>query len=133
MKRTKTSKNRSRGYSSQIDIMAKRHNRMVRFDNNIFLQPWFLPAQTYIEIRRLVPNIHLFKMRYYYEDWGCLRCGTRENRYVANGLCKVCSGVIRGRIVTSLRRRLRQAGLPTDYKPTATFMNSIIGTKSKHR
>lgn len=90
-------------------------------DDEIFLQPWFLPLETYLEIRRIVPSAHLFKMRYYYEDWGCLRCGKHEDTLVANGLCRPCSGLIRGRIVTSIRRRLRKAGLPTDYRPTRTL------------
>lgn len=107
----------------------RRDTGKIPVDDEIFLQPWFLPVETYVEIRKIVPHTHLFKMRYYYEDWGCLRCGRSESSYVANGLCRSCSGLIRGRIITSIRRRLRQAGLPADYRPTQTLTDFIASKK----
>ena len=53
----------------------------------IFLQPWFLPVEVYRAIRRVLPYIHLFKMRYYFEDYGCLKCGKKNALYQSNGFC----------------------------------------------
>jgi len=111
--------------AKQDSSLAKTKACTIPIKDEIFLQPWFLPADLYMKIRSLLPHIHLFKMHYYYDDWGCLRCGNKEGLYVANGLCKTCSGVVRARIVISLRRRLRKAGLPADYKPTSTFQDAI--------
>lgn len=77
----------------------------------IFLQPWFLPIEIYRAIRRLLPYIHLFKMRYYFEDYGCLKCGKKNVMYQSNGLCESCGVVIRYRVKQALMRRLKKAGV----------------------
>ncbi len=77
----------------------------------VFLQPWFLPVETYRAIRRLLPYIHLFKMRYYFEDYGCLKCGKKNVLYQSNGFCESCGVVIRHRVKQSLKRRLKKAGV----------------------
>lgn len=78
--------------------------------DEIFLQPWYVPRDVYLEIRRVLPNIHLAKMRYYFEDYGCLKCGDRKALYGANGLCERCSVVVRGRVARCMQRRLRKVG-----------------------
>lgn len=77
----------------------------------IFLQPWFLPKDVYLEIRRLLPYIHLLKMRYYFDDYGCLKCGKKEALYQSNGFCETCGVTIRQRMKQSLVRRLKEAGV----------------------
>lgn len=85
-------------------------SRNPMLDDDVFLQPWFVPKDVYLEMRRLLPNIHLSKMRYYFEDYGCLKCGERKHLYGSNGLCERCSVLIRGRIVRALQRRLKAVG-----------------------
>ena len=77
----------------------------------IFLQPWFLPKEVYLEVRRLLPYIHLLKMRYYFDDYGCLKCGKKNALYQSNGLCETCGVTIRQRMKQSLIRRLRGVGV----------------------
>ena len=77
----------------------------------IFLQPWFLPVEVYRAIRRLLPYIHLFKMRYYFEDYGCLKCGKKNVLYQSNGFCETCGVVIRHRVKQALKRRLKEVGV----------------------
>jgi hypothetical protein len=80
-------------------------------NDEVFLQPWYLPREVYLEIRRILPNIHLSKMRFYFEDYGCLKCGTRDSLYGSNGFCERCNVLIRGRVVRSMKRRLRKVGV----------------------
>jgi hypothetical protein len=82
----------------------------------IFLQPWFLPKDVYLEIRRLLPYIHLLKMRYYFEDYGCLKCGKKNALYQSNGLCETCGVTIRQRMKQSLIRRLKEVGVVTSSR-----------------
>jgi hypothetical protein len=77
----------------------------------VFLQPWFLPNDVSRQIRRLLPNIHLMKMRYYFEEYGCIRCERRDILYASNGLCENCAPLIRGRVVTCLKKRLKSVGV----------------------
>ena len=45
------------------------------------MQPWFMPFEGVAqEMRRLIPSAHLSKMRFYYEDFGCIRCGEHKPR-----------------------------------------------------
>lgn len=80
-------------------------------NEEVFLQPWYLPRDVFLAVRRILPNIHLSKMRFYFEDYGCLKCGTREALYGSNGLCERCNVLIRGRVVRALKRRLKKVGV----------------------
>ncbi len=95
-------------------------------NEELFLQPWFLPKPTYLNLRRILPSSQLLKMRYYFEDYGCLKCGTREGMYGSNGMCKQCSVVIRSRVVLSLARRFRKIGVKVDKKQIERFTNQLI-------
>ena len=43
-------------------------------DEDIFLQPWYMAKPVSLQMRKILPSIHLAKMRYYFDDHGCLRC-----------------------------------------------------------
>jgi hypothetical protein len=94
--------------------------------DELFLQPWFLPKPTYLKLRRLLPSSQLLKMRYYFEDYGCLKCGSREGFYASNGMCKPCSIVIRNRVVLSLARRFRKIGAEVNIGPIKRFKNRLV-------
>jgi hypothetical protein len=91
-------------------------------DSNVFLQPWFLPRDVYAQIRRVLPSAHLSKMRYYFEDYGCLRCGVRDSLYGSNGFCEKCGVLIRGRVTRALKRRLRNVG---EVGPELEILNAL--------
>jgi hypothetical protein len=92
----------------------KNATRSTLVYDELFLQPWFVPKQTYLAMRRLLPSSQLSKMRYYFQDYGCLKCGNRRALYASNGLCKSCSIIVRSRIVLALKRRFRRIGAPVD-------------------
>jgi hypothetical protein len=82
-------------------------------DDQVFLLPWYLPKDVYLAVRRILPNIHISKMRYYFEDYGCMRCERRDVLYGTNGLCERCNVIVRWRLTQSLRKRLAAVGIPT--------------------
>jgi hypothetical protein len=77
----------------------------------ILLQPWFLPQRVAFSIHAMVPVDFYKKMRYVFEDYGCLICETESN-YHSNGMCQNCNARTRQKILLSLRRRGRQGGQP---------------------
>lgn len=91
--------------------LARRVSNLNSPEDELFLQPWFIPKDIYLEIRRLLPPVHLAKMRYYFQDYGCLKCSGRTSLYASNGFCEKCSVLIRGRVVRSLQRRLKDVGV----------------------
>jgi hypothetical protein len=72
--------------------------------DSLILEPWFLPHKITYAIRALLPPEHRLKLRDYFAEWGCLRCGNRE-RHWSSGLCEKCYNILHHRIGVCLRRR----------------------------
>jgi hypothetical protein len=83
----------------------------VPLDDKVFLLPWFMPKQTYLAVRRILPNIHIAKMRYYFDDYGCIRCERRDVLYRTNGMCESCTVIVRWRLAHCLKKRLTDVGV----------------------
>ena len=97
-------------------------------NDELFMQPWFLPKATYLKIKKLLPSSQLTKMRYYFEDYGCLKCGSSQALYGSNGMCAECSIVIRARVATCLKKRFRKIGVKVDRPPFQRYAKRL--TKS---
>lgn len=91
-------------------------------DHEIFLQPWYLPHKTFLAIRQLLPSAQLLKMRYYFDDYGCLKCGKLDVGYSSNGMCARCAIVVRSRVVASLKRRFEKIGVAIKDRPMRVFL-----------
>jgi hypothetical protein len=72
---------------------------------SVLLQPWFLPKRVTFAIHRLVPKDFWRKMRYVFDDYGCVICGT-ESGYHSNGLCHQCYDRTRKKVLFSTRRHV---------------------------
>ena len=70
-----------------------------------YLQPWFLPRAASHKVRSLLPNDYWRKMRYYFDDYGCMRCERKVTLYGGNGLCRSCYKVILHRLRFALAAR----------------------------
>lgn len=77
------------------------HGRIV---NKVLLQPWFLPLRIACDIHAMVPPDFWNKMRYYFEDYGCVICEA-ESGYHSNGMCKSCYDKTRKRLAACVARR----------------------------
>jgi hypothetical protein len=105
---------RHRPIVPQSPRSSVRRSAAVR-DDDIFLQPWYMPKAVSLQMRKILPSIHLAKMRYCFDDHGCLRCERRDIRYGSKGMCENCSVVVRGRLANCLKRRLRNVGVVEDF------------------
>jgi hypothetical protein len=94
-------------------------------NDELFLQPWFLPKAMYLKLKKLLPSSQLAKMRYYFEDYGCLKCGSHEALYGSNGMCSGCSIVIRGRIAICLKKRFRRIGVKVGREPLQRYAKRL--------
>jgi hypothetical protein len=72
---------------------------------DVFLQPWFLPAETAYAVRNLIPASHRRKMLAYFEDYGCIKCGRSGVRYGSNGMCKSCVQSVKLKLLFAIKRR----------------------------
>ena len=73
--------------------------------DDVFLQPWFLNGAKASAIRRLLPKNFQSRMRFYFDDWGCMICGTKRGLHMSNGMCRRCVDRVRRRLLSSLERR----------------------------
>jgi hypothetical protein len=79
--------------------------------DDVLMQPWFLPKRTADAIRGIVPIGFRSKMRYYFEDYGCMIC-ERETYYHSNGMCIDCYKTVLSRLKKSAKRRARSSSEP---------------------
>ncbi len=97
-----------------------RHDRELLED--IFLQPWFLPRDTAFAIKRILPPEHRHKMKFYFDDYGCLKCGNKDEPYGSNALCKLCMQRVKLKFFFAIKRRWTAASpdnLPRTFKRMA--------------
>jgi hypothetical protein len=73
--------------------------------SDVFLQPWFLPLRTALAVRDMLPTVHRHKMRFYFEDYGCLKCGKKQVRYGSNAMCKLCVQSVKLKMLFAIKRR----------------------------
>src|SRR2546427_11535878 len=92
-----------------------RKTQHAKLLDDVFLQPWFLPLSTAVAVKRLLPPLFLHKMRSYYEDYGCLKCGARSTPHCANALCKICNQQVKLKFLLCLKRR--EMSIPQPGQP----------------
>ena len=106
--------------TASIPIVESASSSASTFDSEeIALQPWFLDRKACCAIKRLIPPAHFSKLRYYFEDYGCLRCGSKTRPYASNGMCDACHTTTFIRIQKALRRRTTAYAANTPLKSIA--------------
>ena len=101
-----TSKHRSRAVVfSRNPGRSLKISRSVMADKVLF-EPWFLPPRVGFAILAIVPPAFRSKMRYFFEDYGCMIC-KKGAKHHANGMCRPCRQNIQNKLVKSIKRRLR--------------------------
>jgi hypothetical protein len=103
---------------------------------DVFLQPWYLPRESAILLRDLLPPEHKHKMRFYFEDYGCLRCGKKGVRYGSNAMCKICVQQVKLRFLLAIKRRwtgIAHQHEPRSFKRMADAQQMLKDLVSHHR
>jgi|HubBroStandDraft_2_1064218.scaffolds.fasta_scaffold59022_3 hypothetical protein len=100
-------------------------------EDEVFLQPWFVSKAEYVAVRRILPPSQMLKMRYYFDDYGCLKCEKLKVLYGSNGLCRQCSIIVRARLVLALKRRFKKLGVRMPNEPFDRYLRRIFGRKSR--
>lgn len=79
--------------------------------DNIFMQPWYLTRKLAIRITKMLPRSHTHKMRMYFEDYGCLKCGKKKVMYGSNGFCARCKDKVMHQMLFTIRRHFQPSPL----------------------
>jgi len=108
--------------------MTKSRMKVELYDDEIFLQPWFVSKKLFRAFRKILPCCQLLKFRHYFDDYGCMRCGRRNVRYGHNGFCRNCGRIVQTRIILALKRRFRkQLGIPIPKGPIDKLLGAFEG------
>lgn len=67
-------------------------------------QPWLLPIEVSQRIIRLIPPGYRKRFRFYFDDYGCLRCRRKDIRFLALGFCENCHSMVAKRMRRSMKR-----------------------------
>jgi len=103
----------------------KRGKRHLPMDEELFLQPWFLSRPVHDTLRRLLPPSQMLKMRYYFDDFGCLRCQSQTAMYRSNGMCTSCFILIHSRVIGCLRKRFQKIGIESSRAPIKRYLERL--------
>jgi hypothetical protein len=127
MARSKTNRhNRALPASQRNGQLSKAQQQALAIlYDDVFMQPWFIPKEIYLAVRRLIPNIHLMKMRHYFDDYGCLKCRKTNALYGASGLCHSCNIIVRSRVMASLKKRLKKAHVKWEETASEHFFDQM--------
>jgi len=86
--------------------------------------PWFLTKEVMRKIEALVPYYYHTRFRFYFDRYGCVRCGHKDVEYCCGGLCKPCNGLINDRLKRTDRAMKRRYGSSKDV-PCIGFLKRL--------
>lgn len=89
-----------------------------------FFPPWFLSKDVIRKIDALVPYYYHMRFRFYFDRYGCVRCGRGDVEYCAGGLCTACNGLINDRLKRTDRVLKRRYGSDQEI-PCASFLKRL--------
>jgi|SRR5579859_5190665 len=101
-------------------LTAAKHNaRAIHF-----FPPWFLTKETMRKIEALLPYHYHMRFRFYFDRYGCVRCGKKDVEYCCCGLCLTCNGLINDRLKRSDQVMKRRYGTNNEL-PCKAFLKRL--------
>ncbi len=87
-----------------LDELVQRKVAEALANESGILQPFMQTREVSNEIRKNQNVIETLKFKYYFEDWGCLICETKDAPHQSLGMCQRCYGRIASRMKRALQR-----------------------------
>ena len=94
-----------------------------RKDQDVILQPWFLPRELRIAVIKLLPPHYLTKMREYFDTYGCMKCERKDVLYHGNGMCIPCCN----RFIQRLKRCAKRCARRHEKQVASYALNEFAG------
>lgn len=87
-----------------------------------FFPPWFIEKKVLKKIRSMIPDYYHKRLRYYFDSFGCIRCGRKDVIYSCGGLCLGCQWTINNRLKKSDEEMKQHYGAKVWRLPSAHFL-----------
>jgi|SRR5580658_7609074 hypothetical protein len=101
-----TSKRRSRPITIGQNTNRPPNISRAAMADEVLFEPWFLPPKVAFAILSIVPPAFRSKMRYFFDDYGCMICH-KGVKHHSNGMCRPCRQKIQMKLIKSVKRRLK--------------------------
>ena len=92
-----------------------------------FFPPWFLEKKELKKIQRMLPDFYHKRLRYYFDSFGCIRCGRKDVIYCCGGLCSGCQWTIYNRLRKSDKEMKRHYSASKSHPPFLATFKTIQG------
>jgi hypothetical protein len=96
---------------SQGQAKSPEEMTTAELTDEVLAHPWVLPREVAYSIMRLLPVSHQAKYRYRYDDYGCFRCGTKDEPHQSLSLCKRCYALLHAQIKAGIMKHARSEDL----------------------
>jgi hypothetical protein len=96
---------------SQGQVKSPEEMTTEELSTEVLAQPWMLPREISYSILRLLPCSHKEKYSYRYMDFGCFRCGTKDEPHMSLSLCHRCYALLHNQIKAGIVRHARSEDL----------------------
>lgn len=111
---------------SRRPAIARRGEHAI---TDALLQPWFLNKAAAHAVQRLIPLEYISRMRWHFDDYGCLGCKRKKVLYSANGLCVDCRSMIERQLVQSMKRRAKTVMSTKLPKPHKGYLTRVAAAE----
>jgi hypothetical protein len=98
------------------------HSSEIHTGRMAFFPPWFLEKKVLKKVRGMLPDYYHKRLRYYFDVFGCIRCGRKDVIYSCGGLCLGCQWTINNRLKKSDKEMKRHYGASERRLPSAQFL-----------
>jgi len=111
----------------EIARMVEENVQQAMSGKGAELQPFFGSKEIAYEIKRRQTVHEQNKFTYYFEDWGCMVCGTSKTRHLGCGMCSACYARIKDRLKVSLRKRqLPKGSIQPTFRDTMQLAREAL-------
>lgn len=115
-------------FKRMVDQIVDERVAEAMGNSDAILQPWCQPKLISREIKRRQTVTEQQKFVFYFEEWGCMICGTKDCRHAANGMCNSCASRIRQRLRTIvLKHALPPDQIQPSFRDTLAMAREALG------
>jgi hypothetical protein len=98
--------------NAQFSAMVERKVAEILASHGGVFEPFFQPQDVSAAIRKQQTVPQQRKWTYYFEEWGCLHCHSKERSHASCGLCYLCCRRVTSRLYAIIRAHTKNETMP---------------------
>jgi hypothetical protein len=115
-----------RRISAKENTAVENPETNAELSESVLAQPWCLPRDIALAIRKLIPVWHWRKFTFAFEQYGCFKCERTDVQHHSLGMCQRCNALYTNRLKEAI---VKQAYKNAD-RPSVAEMKASLTLKS---